>query len=310
MDDKGKLSWGVEVEPPEDLDETDFAIDPRMKIWKNMMSSGQNKPLKAGEDSDQLFHPSMTDLIKFQMQNQGVSAFLSASEHSQKDDSLKLTEDSDKLIHSSVSDLLKMRIQNQGVSAFLSAAEPSQKDANMKSYQEPEEDRDDIDHPAFSDSLELTEDSDKLLHKSVNDLLKMRMQNQGVSAFLSAADAQAEPSQKDANIKSYQEPEEDRDDIDHPAFSDSLKEPEQDWEKVVDGYLAPLTAQYKAGANVHVVHSEPEMDKDELYHPNFQPVQMEPLGREVVGESVAARVEEPLQRKYNEPEEDLDDLYH
>ncbi|XP_019115134.2 uncharacterized protein si:ch211-217g15.3 [Larimichthys crocea] len=241
MDDKGKMSWGVEVEPPEDLDETDFAIDPRMKIWKNMMSSGQNKPLKAGEDSDKLFHPSMTDLIKFQMQNQGVSAFLSASEHSQKDDSLKLTEDSDKLLHSSVSDLLKMRIQNQGVSAFLSAAEPSQKDANMKSYQEPEEDRDDIDHP---------------------------------------------------------------------AFSDSLKEPEQDWEKVVHEYLAPLTAQNKGGAKVHVVHSEPEMDKDDLYHPNFQPVQMEPLGREVVGENAAARVEEPFQRKYNEPEEDLDDLYH
>ncbi|KAG8000079.1 hypothetical protein GBF38_002222 [Nibea albiflora] len=271
MDDKGKMSWGVEVEPPEDMDESDLVIDPRMKIWKNMMSSGQNKLLKAGEDSDKQFQPSMTDLIKFQLQNQGVSAVLSAAndqaEPSQKDDSLKLTEDSEKLLRTSVSDLLKTRLQNQGVSAFLSAAdvhaEPSQKDGSLK----------------------LTEDSDKLLHWS-------------------------SPRRKMPTWKSYQEPEEDRDDIDHPAFSDSLKEPEQDWEKVVAGYLSPLVAQYKDGAKVHAVQSEPEMDEDELYHRDNQPVQMEPLGHEVVGESAAARVEEPFQRKYDEPEEDLDDLYH
>lgn len=60
IDDKGKVSWGVEVEPPEDREDTDYDIDPRMKIWKSMAGNAD----KAEEDLDELHHPSMADLLK------------------------------------------------------------------------------------------------------------------------------------------------------------------------------------------------------------------------------------------------------
>lgn len=70
-DEKGKMSWGTEVEPPEDMDNTDYIIDPHMRIWKSMTGSGQDKKtLKAEEDLDELHHPSMTDLT-IQIQKQG-----------------------------------------------------------------------------------------------------------------------------------------------------------------------------------------------------------------------------------------------
>ncbi|XP_029926659.1 uncharacterized protein LOC115372705 [Myripristis murdjan] len=63
IDAKGKMSWGVEVEPPQDMDETDFDIDPSMAIWKSMIGTGQEgQYLKAEEDKDELYHPSMEDL--------------------------------------------------------------------------------------------------------------------------------------------------------------------------------------------------------------------------------------------------------
>lgn len=72
MDDTGKLSWGVEVEPPEDMDGIDYNIDPRMRIWKSMTGEGQDKEtLKAEEDLDNLHHPSMADL-EVQIQNQAA----------------------------------------------------------------------------------------------------------------------------------------------------------------------------------------------------------------------------------------------
>lgn len=70
-DEKGKMSWGMEVEPPEDMDNTDYIIDPHMRIWKSMKGSGQDKKaLKAEEDLDHLHHPSVTDLT-IQIQRQG-----------------------------------------------------------------------------------------------------------------------------------------------------------------------------------------------------------------------------------------------
>ncbi|XP_049927753.1 uncharacterized protein si:ch211-217g15.3 [Epinephelus moara] len=202
IDDKGRMSWGVEVEPPQDMDETDYDIDPSMMIWKSMAGTGWDKqPLKAEEDLDELHHPSMADLLKVQIQNLDT---------------------------------------------------------------------------------------------------------------LPAADIQAQPWQEDADVKSNQEPEEDKDDIDHPGFSEvALNEPEQDWDEVyhkareqLDGYLAPLRAEYKAEAESRISHSEPEKDEDALYHHDVQgsPVQMEPLRPEVVAESKA--------RLHLQPEEDMDDVYH
>ncbi|KAK9541623.1 hypothetical protein VZT92_001652 [Zoarces viviparus] len=198
LDKNGKMSWGVEVEPPEDMDETHYDIDPRMMIWKSMSASGEDKkPLKAEEDLDELYHPSMVDLLNVQIQN-----------------------------------------------------------------------------------------------------------------ALHAADIRAEPWQEVAYMKNHREPEEDKDDIDHPEVAPD--EPEQDWDEVyhkareeLDVYLAPLVAGYKAGAEVYVAHSEPEEDEDELYHKD--PPKLTPLQDDY--EDVDP-VYLPSQRKHSEPEDDLDDLYH
>ncbi|KAK7930796.1 hypothetical protein WMY93_007191 [Mugilogobius chulae] len=61
IDDKGMASWGVQVEPPEDMDETSFDIHPSMKIWK----SEQSKRYQMAEkDVDDLQHPATEDLLK------------------------------------------------------------------------------------------------------------------------------------------------------------------------------------------------------------------------------------------------------
>ncbi|KAF3708283.1 hypothetical protein EXN66_Car001457 [Channa argus] len=219
------MSWGVEVEPPEDMDETLYDIDPRKKIWIGMTGIGLDKhPLKAKE------------------------------------------------------------------------AEIPNLDA------------------------------------------------------LPAADIQTEASQED--ITYNKEPEEDRDNIDHPVFSNvALEEPEQNLDEVYEKemeelirFLAPLTAEYKAGSQLHVGHSQPEMDEDDQYHHEDELhhqdnqntlVQTEPLKHEVqvhllpeedmdalyhkdfpelilyqVDAEPDASVYFPSQRKYSEPEEDLDGVYH
>ncbi|KAG7236342.1 hypothetical protein INR49_001039 [Caranx melampygus] len=232
IDDNGKMSWTVVVEPPEDLDETGYDVDPNMLIWKSMVGKQQDKPpLMAEEDFDKLNHPSMADLLRVQIQNQD---------------------------------------------------------------------------------------------------------------FQSAADIQAELTQEKPNMK-YEEPEEDRDDVDHPVLSEVAEEPEENSEEAYNKarealmrYLAPLTAEY-------VRLSDPERDEDDLYHHDDQPspVQMELLQREVrEGSEVrvhlqpeedmdnmyhqdlllpipyqddaaaAAPLDLPSERKHSEPEEDLDALYH
>jgi len=70
VDATGKMSLKVEVEPPEDMDETQYVIDPNMMIWKKMTGTGQEKqPLKPEEDLDELHHPSVADLLKVQTHN-------------------------------------------------------------------------------------------------------------------------------------------------------------------------------------------------------------------------------------------------
>lgn len=70
LDNKVKMSWGVEVEPPEDMDETHYDIDPRMMIWKSMTASGEDKKhRKAEEDLDELYHPSLDNLLNDRIQN-------------------------------------------------------------------------------------------------------------------------------------------------------------------------------------------------------------------------------------------------
>lgn len=240
IDDKGKMSWGMEVEPPEDMDETHYQIDPRMKIWKSMAGSGQDKqPLKAEEDLDERNHPSMADLLRVQIQN----------------------------LHA--------------IHAADIQAEPSQEHANMKYNQEPE-DKDDIDHPVFSQvaSEEPEQDSDEVYHKAMEEL----------GGYL----APLLPEYKaGAEVRVVQsEPEKDEDELYH---RDDQRSPVQ---------MEPLRREVRGGDELRV-HLEPEEDMDDLYHQDLpQPV----LYRDDT--KAAAPVYVPSQRKYSEPEEDLDDLYH
>lgn len=64
------MSWGIEVEPPEDLDKTHYDVDPSMKIWKSMTGDSEgSQHMKAEVDLDELYHPSVADLLKVQPKN-------------------------------------------------------------------------------------------------------------------------------------------------------------------------------------------------------------------------------------------------
>lgn len=75
IDDEGKPSFKVEVEPPENMDGIHYNIDPQMRIWKSMTGGGQSKQfLKAEEDLDEVYHPSLPELLQVQKQNLGPAA--------------------------------------------------------------------------------------------------------------------------------------------------------------------------------------------------------------------------------------------
>ncbi|XP_061693053.1 uncharacterized protein si:ch211-217g15.3 [Syngnathoides biaculeatus] len=124
----------------------------------------------------------------------------------------------------------------------------------------------------------------------------------------------------------------DLDDVQHPSLQKLLAEdedePEQDWDEVyqkiraeLDGYLAPLTAEYKMMAQrarlepketvpLELVrrHLEPEVDLDDWYHPDVQ--SRFPSYHENYDDNVAAPFEWKSDKNYDQPEEDLDHLYH
>lgn len=59
------MSWSVQVEPPQDMDEAEYDIDPRMILWQHVTGTRQDRqPLKAEEDLDVLYHSSMSDLLQ------------------------------------------------------------------------------------------------------------------------------------------------------------------------------------------------------------------------------------------------------
>ncbi|XP_026164727.1 uncharacterized protein LOC113131550 isoform X2 [Mastacembelus armatus] len=179
---------------------------------------------------------------------------------------------------------------------------------------------------------------EEMYHLSLVDIPKDQIQNLDT---LPADDAQDKNSEEESK---YQEAEEDKDDIDHPVFVKVISdEPEQDWDEIyhkareqINIYLAPLVAKYKDGTEIRASYSEPEKDEDYLYHHDDQSslVQVEPLRREVRvhiqpeedmdvlyhkdpqlvpyqdDAKAAAPVELPSQRKYSEPEEDLDHFDH
>ncbi|XP_054456369.1 uncharacterized protein si:ch211-217g15.3 [Anoplopoma fimbria] len=241
LDDKGRMSWGVEVEPPEDMDETQYDIDPRMMIRKSMTAGGEDKkPLKAEEDMDELYHPSMVDLLNGQIQS--LDALPAADIRT----------------------------------------EPWQEYANMKNHQQPEEDKDDVDHPGFSmvDPDEPEQDWDEVYNKAREELdvyLAPLM-----SGYIAGAEVRV----------AHSEPEKDEDELYHHDDQGSPVQME-------------LLSREVMGESEVRVHLQPEEDMDDLYHKD--PLK---LNTHQDDAKAGAPVYLPFQRKHSEPEEDLDDLYH
>ncbi|XP_077437306.1 uncharacterized protein LOC144061092 [Vanacampus margaritifer] len=126
----------------------------------------------------------------------------------------------------------------------------------------------------------------------------------------------------------------DLDDVHHPSMmklpaedekENVSEEPGQDWDSVyhkareqLDGYLAPLTAEYKMARLVQPQpektdaleevrrHLKPEVDTDDLYHPDVQ--SWMPSYQD--DDNAAALVNWQSDTNYDQPEEDLDHLYH
>ncbi|XP_068579413.1 uncharacterized protein si:ch211-217g15.3 [Cebidichthys violaceus] len=241
LDNNGKMSWGVEVEPPEDMDETHYDIDPRMMIWKSMSASGEEeKPLKAEEDLDELYYPSMVDLLNVQIQN--LDALPAADIR----------------------------------------AEPWQEVAQMKNPQEPEEDKDDIDHPGISEvaSDEPEQDWDEVYHKAREELDGYLAPL--VTGYKAGAEVRV----------AHSEPEKDEDELYH---RDDQASPVQ---------MELLSREVMGGSEVRV-HLQPEEDMDDLYHKEL--LELPYLRDDYEG---VDPVYLPSQRKHSEPEDDLDDLYH
>ncbi|CAN9499855.1 unnamed protein product [Ophioblennius macclurei] len=60
LDDSGKMLQGEEVEPPEDMDDLEYNIDPRMKIWKDLTDSSK-LPQVSENDLEELYRLSLAD---------------------------------------------------------------------------------------------------------------------------------------------------------------------------------------------------------------------------------------------------------
>ncbi|XP_042289123.1 uncharacterized protein si:ch211-217g15.3 [Thunnus maccoyii] len=220
VDATGKMSWRVEVEPPEDMDETQHDIDPSMMIWKKMTGTGQEKqPLKPEEDLDELYHPSVADLLKVQTHN--LDALPAAD------------------------------IQS----------EPSQKNANSEYNLVPEEDRDDIDHPVFSNVAfeEPEQDWDEIYRKANKELdaylAPLVAEHKSGAEFRAPDLAQYHHYELlRREVRVHLQPEEDMDDLYHPDLQQPI--PRHDDAKAAAPVDQPSQRKY----------SEPEEDLDDLHH--------------------------------------------
>ncbi|XP_072247716.1 uncharacterized protein [Leuresthes tenuis] len=215
IDDNGKLSLEVEVEPPENLDGVHHEIDPRMRFWKSMAGSGQDKqPLKAEEDLDELYHPSLAEL-QDQIQNLDSPSQLEKDDDQLSPVQIEPEEDMDDLYHK---DPFMPALYQEEPRAAAAVDVLFQ-----AKYSEPEEDMDDLYHkdpfmpalyqeepraaaavdvPFQAKYSEPEEDMDDLYHK--DPFMPALYQEEPRAA--AAVPFQAK----------YSEPEEDMDDLYHP----------------------------------------------------------------------------------------------
>ncbi|XP_058506735.1 uncharacterized protein si:ch211-217g15.3 [Solea solea] len=215
-EDRGGIPRGVEVEPPEDMDETDYDIDPKMMIWSKM--DGRHE--KAEADLDELYHPSMADLLKAQ---NFVPVVDIQEEPVQEDNIMKYNErpeeDKDDIDHPDFGKMAPSEPEQDWDDVYNRAVE--EQGEVPVGYSEPEQDEDGLYHhdnqPApVQMELLLREVQDKnevrvhLLPEEDMDYLYHRDPPQPISYQYVAEAAADLPFQR-----KYSEPEEDLDEIYH-----------------------------------------------------------------------------------------------
>ncbi|XP_055018945.1 uncharacterized protein si:ch211-217g15.3 [Boleophthalmus pectinirostris] len=228
IDDKGMASWGVEVEPPEDMDETSFDIDPNMKIWKSVEDDGKQYQMTE-EDLDELQHPSTENLIK--VYEEGIQDALPPAEIQVKDatdnEGIDLEyrrytepeEDWDELYHS-----------DKEVDKYLAPLVVGYKGEPIEPKGEP------VGHPVYT---EPEKDDDDLYHG--DDVSSMQL-------------IPLEPEvMVETQARLYLEPEEDMDDVYHKDVPEMTPFNNKVYPAAVDW---PTQRKY----------TEPEEDLDALYH--------------------------------------------
>ncbi|XP_046886135.1 uncharacterized protein si:ch211-217g15.3 isoform X1 [Hypomesus transpacificus] len=250
---EGKMPLGLrEVEPPEDMDVTDYDINPNMAIWKNMRGNGQEeKYLKAEKDSDDLYHPSMEQ--------------------------------------SQMADVLRAWPQPEDTFSWVDVqAEPLEEGDNLEYYQEAEVDQDAMSH-TFSEQMEPEVDWDEVYHPGTKEggdgtyqvvvPLQEELIPQGdfhrvhtvpeedvddIYHGDRSAHTQVDPLPQEAEVRDQskviknKQPEEDRDDVYHADPPASVP-----YHKVADTPVAALLPYDQA---VQRMHTQPEEDLDHLYH--------------------------------------------
>nr|XP_020457522.1 uncharacterized protein LOC109961194 [Monopterus albus] len=235
LDGKEKIPWGVEVEPPEDKDETQYDIDP------SVTGSGLNKqPLKTEEDLDKLHHASVADLLKVQIPNlDALHAADIQAESSEEDANMKYSqkpeEDKDDINHSVFSQVASEEPEQdwdevyhrsrEELDAYLVplVAEYKSHAEIHVAYSEPEKDEDGLYH-----------------HDDQRSPVQMGLQRNEVSGG--------------RKVRVHLQPEEDMDDLYHKDFLQPI----------------PYQLDAKAAAPVNLPsqwkYSQPEEDMDHLYH--------------------------------------------
>ncbi|KAK9964509.1 hypothetical protein ABG768_005674 [Culter alburnus] len=130
----GKMIHGIkEVEPPQDMDITDFDIDPNMLIWKAVKEVIQQKYNRPEEDKDALYH---SFGIKHPADPKQHENYFQPLGHDQVQKYDKPEEDRDDLYHGMF-----------GVAAEPMRGEKDVIGGNARPiYSSPEEDKDDLYH--------------------------------------------------------------------------------------------------------------------------------------------------------------------
>nr|XP_057915248.1 uncharacterized protein si:ch211-217g15.3 [Doryrhamphus excisus] len=154
----GKRPLSVEVEPPEEMDQTDIDIDPKMKIWESL---NLKQAVVAEEDVDDARHPSN---IKDQLQMFEADQANTKSNSAPEGDSEEPEQPADAIYHKAREELYRylapLTAEYQYRVRFPQPLpEEGEPLAQVRRHIEPEEDKDDFYHPDLESWIQYQDDA-------------------------------------------------------------------------------------------------------------------------------------------------------